>query len=208
MTKLQNIKAIRQMLDGTHRTQTKNTVAFSDKAKDLTKREVGEVWTDESGVEWEQRAGFKIKKGKLDEIRSLIAASRTPSHCPKCNQAMTKRLDAKFWKLEGHCFDCQVELEHNLRIEGKYEEYERQRILKNAEAWLKDAEQEAKELAEVFRNPLTFANSDGTIEKWSGGMTGEELAEKIEKEFELFKENFINKLKNEPKTINESQTSD
>ena len=200
MSKLQNIKAIKQMLDGTHRTQTRNAIAFSDKVTDSVKREVGEVWTDESGVEWEQRNGFKIKKGKLDEIRSLIAASKTPSHCPKCKQAMTKRLDAKFWKLDGHCFDCQIEFEHNLRIEGKYEEYEKQRILKNAEAWLKDAEQEAKELAEVFRNPLTFANADGTIENWSGGMTGEELAEKIEQEFEQFKDNFINKLKNETKT--------
>ena len=42
---------------------------------------------------------------------------------------------------------------------------------------------------------LTFANSDGSIEKWTGGLTGDEMAEKIEKEFELFKENFINKLK-------------
>lgn len=200
MSKLQNIKAIKQMLDGTHRTQTRNTIAFSDKNLDSVKRNVGEVWTDENGVEWEQRNGFKIKKGKLDEIRSLIAANKTPSHCPKCKQAMTKRLDAKFWKLDGHCFDCQVDFEHNLRIEGKYEEYEKQRILKNAEAWLKDAEQEAKELADAFRNPLTFANSDGTIEKWSGGMTGDELAEKIEKEFEQFKDNFINKLKNETKT--------
>jgi hypothetical protein len=67
-------------------------------------------------------------------------------------------------------------------------------MLANAENWLKDAEQEAKELAAAFRNPLTFANADGTIENWSGGMTGEELADKIENEFNLFKENFINKL--------------
>ena len=71
-----------------------------------------------------------------------------------------------------------------------YEAFEAERL----------AEQEAKELAEVFRNPLTFANADGTIENWSGGMTGEELAEKIEQEFEQFKDNFINKLKNETKT--------
>lgn len=207
MSKLQNIKAIKQMLDGTHRTQARKTIAFSDKTKQDQRREVGDVWTDENGVEWEQRNGFKIKKGKLDEIRSLIAASKMPSHCPKCKQEMTKRLDAKFWKLDGHCFDCQIEFEHNLRIEGKYEAYEKQRILQNAEAWLKDAEQEAKALAEIFRNPLTFATADGAIEKWSGGMTGDELAEKVEKEFELFKENFINKLKNEEKQQNESKQS-
>ena len=69
-------------------------------------------------------------------------------------------------------------------------------MLKNAEAWLKDAEMEAIELAAAFRNPLAYINSDGTSEHWHGQMTGEEMAEKIEAEFKLFKENFINKLKN------------
>jgi hypothetical protein len=195
MTKLRNIDAIKKMLDGTHRMQTRNTVAFSDVKKELQKREVGETWIDDKGVEWEQRAGFKIQKGKLDEIRSLINANKMPSQCPKCNQPMTKALDQKFWKLEKHCFDCQIDMEHNLRIEGKFEEYERNRILRNAEDWLKDAEQEAIELAEAFRNPLTFANADGTTEEWSLGISRDEVAAKIEKDFTEFKENFINKLK-------------
>ena len=195
MTKLRNIDAIKKMLDGTHRMQTRNTVAFSDVKKETQKREVGETWIDDKGVEWEQRAGFKIQKGKLDEIRSLINANKMPSTCPKCNQTMNKSLDAKFWKLEKHCFDCQIDMEHNLRIEGKFEEYERNRILRNAEDWLKDAEQEAVELAEAFRNPLTFANADGTTEEWSLGISRDEVAAKIEKDFTEFKENFINKLK-------------
>ena len=195
-TKLRNIEAIKKMLDGTHRTQNKTTVGFSDAdkvAKQNTKRTPGEVWT-ENGEEWEQREGFKIKKGKMDEIRQLIA-NKMPENCPKCNNTMTKRLDEKFWKLEKHCFDCQVDFEHNLRIEGKYEAYEKERILKNAEAWLKDAEQEAKEIIESFRNPENFTNVDGTTEQWNGAITAEEIADKIEKEFELFKENFINELK-------------
>ena len=121
MAKLQNIKAIRQMLDGTHKTQSRKTIGFSDVKSSEIKREVGEIWTDDNGVEWEQRNGFKIKKGKLDEIRELLVKNRMPSHCPECNQPMTKRLDKKFWALEKRCFDCQVLFEHKLRIEGKYE---------------------------------------------------------------------------------------
>jgi ribosomal protein L37AE/L43A len=195
-TKLRNIEAIKKMLDGTHRTQNKTTVGFSDAdkvAKQNQKRAIGECWV-ENGEEWEQREGFKIKKGKMDDIRQLIA-NKMPTTCPKCNNSMTKRLDEKFWKLEKHCFDCQVDFEHNLRIEGKYEAYEKERILKNAEAWLKDAEQEAKEIIESFRNPENFTNVDGTTEQWNGAITAEEIADKIEKEFELFKENFINELK-------------
>lgn len=194
--KLQNIKALRQMLDGVHKSQTKNTVTFSDiQLTSETTRNIGDTWTDEHGIEWEQRSGFRIQKGKLNEIRQLILSeTQMPDTCPKCNEPMTKRLDKKFWKLEKHCFDCQVNFEHELRLQGKYEEYERTRIKKNAEAWLKDAEQEAMEIVNVFRNPVTFANADGTMEKWSHGTSPEEIADRIETEFRKFKEDFLTKL--------------
>lgn len=194
--KLQNIKAIRQMLDGVHKTQTKNTVTFSDvQLTSDTVRNIGDTWTDENGIEWEQRSGFRIRKGKLNEIRDLILAeTQVPDTCPKCHNPMTKRLDKKFWKLEKHCFDCQINLEHELRLQGKYEAYERDRIRKNAEAWLRQAEQEAMEIINAFKNPVTFANADGTVEKWSGGLKPEEIADKIENEFRKFKEDFLTKL--------------
>lgn len=198
--KLQNIKAIKQMLDGTHKSQTKSSFSFVevDKVTEQNKqREVGETWTDANGVEWEQRKGFRIQKSKYDAIRDMLVANRMPANCPECKQPMTKRLDKKFWALEKRCFDCQVAFEHDLRIEGKFEEYERNKILQNAESWLKDAEQEANEIIEAFKNELSFANSDGTVEKWSGGLTGDEIAERIKQEFELFKQNFINKIKND-----------
>jgi ribosomal protein L37AE/L43A len=155
---------------------------------------VGEVWKDADGIEWEQREGFKIQKGKLDEIRNKLAEKRMPACCPSCKLPMKKKLDAKFWKLEGRCLDCQIDFEHQLRIEGRYESYEKSRILKNATSWLKEAEQEALELAAAFKSTLQFAGADGSYEKWTGGQTPEEVSERIEKEFTSFKENFINQL--------------
>ena len=193
-TKLRNIDAIKKMLDGQHKSQSKTSIGYQ-KTVENTTREVGETWVDENGAEWVQKEGFKIKKGKLDEIRALIEARKMPVKCPKCNEPMVKRLDKKFWVLEKHCFDCQVAFEHNLRIEGKYEAYEKERILKNAEAWLKDAEQEAMEIVAAMRNPVTYADVEGNIEKWSGGRSPDEIADKIEADFKKFKEDFINKLK-------------
>ena len=97
------------------------------------------------------------------------------------------------------CLNCVVEMEHNLKMNGKYKEYENKKLLANAEAWLKQAELEK----EVLKSTLeaSFINEDGSIEKWNEGMTKEELIEKIDNEFKTFKENFIDKLKNE-------QTSD
>ena len=192
MAKLQNIKAIKQMLDGSHRTQSKTTVGYQKEAD--KPREIGERWIDENGKEWEQKDGYKIS---VNKFLDTVAEMRMPSNCPKCNKEMSHRFDKKFWNLEGHCFDCQIEFEHNLRIDGKYEEYEKNRMLQNALAWLRDAEKEAKEIIDSFRNPMTFANSDGTTEKWNHDISPEEVADKIEKEFAEFKVNFIQKLQND-----------
>ena len=66
MSKLNNIKAVKEMIAGNHRTQTKNTVAF-DAEKEFIKREVGDQWNDDEGNVWEQKKGYKIKLGKLSE---------------------------------------------------------------------------------------------------------------------------------------------
>ena len=59
MSKLQNIKAVKEMIAGTHRTQTKNSVTFGDE-KEFVKREVGDQWTDDDGNVWEQKKDTKL----------------------------------------------------------------------------------------------------------------------------------------------------
>ena len=66
--KLQNIKAVKEMIAGNHRTQTKNTVAF-DEQKEYVKREVGESWNDDEGNVWEQKKGYKVKAAILGKIK-------------------------------------------------------------------------------------------------------------------------------------------
>ena len=77
--KLQNVKAVQQMLDGTHKFQTKKTVGFSDaesKGKQTEHREIGDVWeeTDANGNTYviEQREGFRIRKTKNSDIFQSI----------------------------------------------------------------------------------------------------------------------------------------
>ena len=100
--------------------------------------------------------------------------------------------------IHGMCLNCVVEMEHKLKLNGEYEEYERKKMLANAEAWLKQAELEKEVLKTTLK--ASFVNEDGSIEKWKEGMTEDELEEKIDKEFETFRENFIGKLKNEQST--------
>jgi hypothetical protein len=101
--------------------------------------------------------------------------------------------------IHGMCLNCVIEMEHKLKLEGKYEEYERKKLLANAEAWLKQAEIEKEVLKTTLK--ASFVNEDGSIEEWAEGMTEDELVKKIDNDFTKFKKDFIGKLKNE-------QTSD
>ena len=50
------------------------------------------------------------------------------------------------------CYDCVIDMEHELRKQGKYEEYEKNKIQANAEAWLQKAEQDVEMLKRHIPN--------------------------------------------------------
>jgi hypothetical protein len=189
--KLKNIKAVSEMLEGKHKTQTKKTVVF-DK-KEVVRREVGETWVDDKGQQWEQRNGYKVKVGKLAKLREELKSF------PKCRKEVCTcttpgSADLKMKAYHGMCLDCVTDMEHELKLNGEYEKYEKRKLLNNAEAWLKQAEIEKEVLKTTIK--ASFINEDGSTEEWDG-LSEEELIAKIDGGFEKFKENFIEKLKGE-----------
>jgi hypothetical protein len=207
--KLQNIKAIQQMLEGQHKFQTKKTIGFSDAeetAEKNRKRVVGDIWEETdtvTGITYviEQRDGFRIKKTKSSEVLQTVREElRSFPNCRKetCTCLGKHPLDIKMQKIHGMCFDCVIEMEHELKKEGKYEEYERNKVRENALAWLRSAERDVEMLKEAYTTASTFVtNSDGETEHWSAKMTPEEFKEQIEDQFAKFKENFLKKLNGE-----------
>lgn len=206
--KLQNVKAIQQMLDGTHKFQTKKTMGFSDSessAKKNERHDIGDVWEEtdtSSGITYviEQRDGFRIKKTKNSEVlQSIRDEIRSFPNCRKetCTCLGTHHLDKKMQKLHGMCFDCTIEMEHELKKEGKFEEYEQNKIRENKLAWLAAAERDVAMLKEAYTQASQFVtNSEGEKEQWSARMTPEEFEETIQKQFDIFKEKFLNNLDN------------
>lgn len=192
MSKLKNIKAVKEMLEGKHKTQTKKTVSF-DKTKEVVKRNVGDVWTDEDGQQWEQKRGYKVKLGKLHKLREDL--KKFPN-CRKdeCSCLDPGQADLKMKAYHGMCLDCVVDMEHQMKLDGTYDEYEKKKLLANAEAWLKQAEIEKDILK--YSIEANFINEDGSIEKW-GGLNKDEVIERIENGFQKFKEEYIGKLKKE-----------
>ena len=196
--KIENVQDVKKLLAGEHDSQNRVQVGYGgEKSEDTETRKVGDKWFDSDGNEWEQKNGYKVKLGKQwqQELHEYLTQFK---NCPKetCTCSMPKRLDEKMRRIHGMCFDCVIDMEHKIRLEGKWDEYEKRKVKENALAWLTEAERDKNVVAEEL-SKLDFANSFGDAEKWNVPVTKEELLEKIEKEFEQFRKNFIEKLDKE-----------
>ena len=119
--------------------------------------------------------GKSQPKGDIkSELTDIMATVRMPWFCPSCKKAMKKKLDNKFWRINGHCFDCQVEMENKLRINGEYEQYAKKKINENKKSYLRDLKQSIEEF-EKTDGKAEFFNSVGVNEvelekeKWEMG---------------------------------------
>ena len=146
--------------------------------------------------------GYESKTDKkngdqIDELSEIMKEARMPWFCPECKKTMKKRLDDKMWRIYGHCFDCQVEAENKMRIEGTYEEWAKGKIKNNTKAYLSDLEEDIKR----FRNQKSpeFFNQtrpDGySVDKEKWNITEKDkkainkLADDALKDIEKMKEN-------------------
>ena len=111
---------------------------------------------------------------KIDPMTDIFKDARMPWFCPECKKTMKKKLDNKFWRIAGHCFDCHVEMENKLRMNGKYEQYAKKKINENKKSYLKDLKQSIDEF-EKTGGKAEFFNSVGVVdielekEKWNMG---------------------------------------
>ena len=118
--------------------------------------------------------GQKETKAVESDLTKIMKDVRMPMFCPECKKVMKKKLDNKFWRLMGHCFDCQVKVENKLRITGEYETWERRKILENKKSFLHDLKQSIDEF-EKTEGKAEFFNSVGVKdvelekEKWEMG---------------------------------------
>ncbi len=196
MVKIDSIQDVKELLKGQHSSQTSIQVGYGGEVEEKISRKVGDKWTDADGNEWEQKEGYSIKLGKewQQELHSYL---NTFPNCRKevCTCTLPKKIDEKMKMVHGMCLDCVTEMEHKIRLEGKWDEYEQGKMKENALSWLEEAEKDKNLIAEEL-SKAQFVNSFGDVEKWDTGKTKEELLNKIEEEFQRFREDFIQKLEN------------
>jgi hypothetical protein len=172
--KLQNIKALKQLLAGEHKTQTRKTFSFGsgEDSKIVEERfEDGtpKVWieTDTNGNRFRitQNEGYRTKRpvnSTLDIVKETLSV---PDSCPSCGKKMRdheQRLNFKFYFMRGKCFECVLVEERKIKAEGPeaWERYEKQIMLDNAEAWFKDTDKEFEVLKASTIETL-WANAEG-----------------------------------------------
>jgi len=168
--KRKDVERMRNLIKGKSGESAETQVGYT--SKKVSYKE-GDIW-EENGKKWIIKDGIKQTYTKLDKIKKEAIL---PLFCPNCGSLMKKRLDAKMYKIHKTCFDCVVEMEHKLRIEGKYEEYERNIIANNAESYLDDLEQYLLEAINTSNDQ--YVSEKGEIERWKGGIDKDEFLDQM-----------------------------
>ncbi len=153
--------------------------------------------------------GYKGEQQKSGDIESplteIMSKVRMPWFCPACKKVMKKTIDNQTWRQFEHCFDCQIEFENRLIIEGKYESWKKKKIVENQLAKYKHDLDGIKEFYD--KKSITHLNAInpelGAIDREEYSVENpEEWDKKIDEAVEFF-ESEINRLENELGELNE-----
>lgn len=158
---------------------TGNTGASSEVQIGYKKKEIeykeGDVW-EENKKTWTIKNGIKQTVSKLDAVKKEVFM---PLCCPDCGNVMKKRLDKPNYKLHKKCFDCVIDFEHKLRIEGKYDDYKKNLKTQNEIAILNELESYL--LNAVNATNEGYISEQGEMERWVGGVDKKKMTKDITK---------------------------
>jgi hypothetical protein len=103
---------------------------------------------------------FVMKNGVKQSV-SLMEEARMPHWCPRCSKAMNHRFDRKFYYLRGWCFNCNVDIEGEMRVNGTFEAYERKLCRANEVSWIKDKIEQHLTYIKEFKEPTVYFENGG-----------------------------------------------
>jgi len=173
--KRKDVERMRNLIKGKTGESAEVQVGYTTKKVD---HKEGDVWT-EGGKDWTIKDGIKQTATKLDKVKKEAIL---PLFCPSCGGIMKKRNDVKMYNIHKKCFDCVIDMEHKLKIEGKYEQYERDMLANNAEDYINDLESYLLEALNSSNDQ--FVSEQGEVERWKGGLDKEKVNEELKEFFD------------------------
>ncbi len=172
--KQKDVQRMRNIITGKTGDRTQILGGWESK---IEEHKEGDVW-EEDGKKWTVKNGIKQSITKLDKFKHLVSL---PLTCPSCKKPMkADDLNKKMYSIHKMCLNCVVDIESKLKLEGKYEEYEKNILNMNKNASLEEFEQA---LDSWLEEKDTFVTEQGDIESWQGGdktQVYKELKEKIQ----------------------------
>ena len=197
--KLQNVKAIKQLLEGSHKSQTRKSTYLGKLDSEISEENIIErfengdpkIWieTKPNGtkIRVTQHEGFKSRVPEnsiLDQVRDIL---RVPDKCPSCGKDMRdheKTLNFKFYFKRKKCFECVLKEERSIRQKGEeaWKKYQNKIMKSNAESWFKDCDKEVEILKTQMKE---------TVQQNAQGETGEidisQMVKIIDKDYKKLK---------------------
>jgi hypothetical protein len=169
-----DVTRMRNLITGKSGDKTQVLSGYEKKIED---HKEGDVW-EESGRTWTIRNGIKQNITKTDRLKKL---SIFPLACPKCKKAMKPTsVNKQMYAIQGICYDCVIENEHQIRVQGKWGEYRSEQLTANKNESLKDFEQAVESW---YKQKDQFFTEAGHAESWSEGdkkAAYEQIKEKIQ----------------------------
>ena len=168
--KQRDVERLRNLVKGKYGERTTMGTGYT-KAKEFHSE--GDIWEEDSRT-WTIKNGIKQNITKLDSAKQGVIV---PLFCPKCSTAMKPHRDKQWFVINGHCFNCQVDYEFQLRKEGKFEEMQQQVTNDHVDGVTKDFE---IWFDEMINTKESFVTEAGDVEKWDGSGKEQLLKQKQE----------------------------
>jgi hypothetical protein len=141
-------------------------VGFDPSQNDVNRKE-GETWEDASGKCWIKKNGYRKRINKLGKV----SAESARLLCSMCQRDMKwgNYLDDKIFPKTGRCYDCNIEYESKLKLEGKYKNYELEKVFKMQKAKVEEFRAKLVETIhhlETSTDDIVYFNEDGSKDVW------------------------------------------
>ena len=158
------------------------------------KREIGENWVDENGQEWEQKAGYKVKKNRITELMSEVRSEiYSKTQCKRKGNGCDVKgkygyTDKQLIAKTGYCSGCLATLEHQIRVDELYVPYENFKVMGNM---IKEGYYVLEQLQQAYqqaKQEYEYVDSDGRTQKWAMERNVDELKKEIMDEIQKMQE--------------------
>jgi transcription elongation factor Elf1 len=153
-----DVQRMRNLIQGKFGDKSTIGIGYSKSVED---HKEGDVWS-ENGREWKIENGVKQNITKLDKFKNL----NIPLFCPSCKGIMNKTLDSTAYRSHLTCFNCYTKFETELKINGKWEEYQKETHNKEIDQLI--TEYTNYITSEIEEQNNSFVAENGDVEKWDG----------------------------------------